>query len=398
MTLLVDERDAPSGSAGVHAFIVGISCYPHLDSRAYPDKTLGLKSLYSAALTAYRVANWLIDRSDNLPRPLLSCRLLAAPTAFEIEKEPGLPAVTDECDWATFARQADAWRQAASTHPDNVSLFYFAGHGLQKSHGEQVLLLQDFADGLPATLAKAVSGHQLMEGMAPSPKRLKIARTQVYFFDACRLTAKKIRDLEKAPVGALWDVDPVGVDERNVAAFRTAAPGRASFGVKGLQTIFSLALMDCLEGGAAEIYRQDPVHGDIWGVSCSSLSTHVRDHLDRLNAQHGTKQGFAVDELRGKEVFLHVLDQPPDVDVVLRLVPRDPAEQTAVTVTDRCGRRVWDLPMMDCGLDYTRNLIAGSYTGQGRIVRAKEVADLPPQAFTAAPASKRWYFRVPAER
>ena len=48
------------GMAGVHALIIGISAYPHLEDGTAPaPDTYGLGQLLSSARTAARVFNWL---------------------------------------------------------------------------------------------------------------------------------------------------------------------------------------------------------------------------------------------------------------------------------------------------------------------------------------------------
>jgi hypothetical protein len=393
MTLLIDERTAPPGLPGIHALLVGISSYPHLDSRAHPDATLNLRSLESAALTAYRLCQWLIIRSANLYKPLLSCRLFVAPSKAEVAEEPALEGLRGSCDFVAFDEQAKAWRTAANLHKDNVALFYFAGHGLQKSHNEHLMLLADFADGTSTTLGKAVSGQELMNGMAPSLKRRTVAKTQVYFFDACRLSHRKIREVEKSEHAGLWDVGQLDTEDyRNVAVFHTALPGRRAFGRRGKQSIFSLALLDCLNGGAAEVMLQNPDGSENWGVSLSSLERHLRYHIDRLNRSPGEAQPFA-SERRG-DVWLHRLERPPTVDVEVQLIPAGAEQHTALRLLDGLGTTVWDLSAPLRPHPYSRPVPAGAYNAVASVTRTNGDVVMPPQPNRADPPYKRWVVRT----
>lgn len=393
MTLVIDEKTAPDDVPGIHAFLVGISAYPHLDSRAHPEATLNLRSLESAALTAYRLTQWLTVRSTQLHQPVRSCRLLVAPSRTEVEKEPALEASGGVCDFATFEAHAKAWRAAANAHKDNIALFYFAGHGLQKSHNEHLMLLADFGDGIGATLGKAVSGQDLMNGMAPSLKRRTVARTQLYFFDACRLSHRKIRELEKSDNASLWDVGELDTDDyRNVAVFHTALPGRRAFGHRGKQSIFSLALLECLDGGAAEVMRHNPDGSESWGVSLSSLERHLRYHIERLHRPPDDAQPFT--SARRGDLWLHRLEQPPTVDVDVEVLPAGAEQHTALRVLDGLGTPVWELAAPLKPYPYSRRVSAGGYNAVPSVTRSGAAVIMPPQPNRADPPHKRWVVRT----
>ena len=243
--------------------------------------------------------------------------------------------------------------------------------------------------------AKTVSSTELKKGMAPSSKLRKIARTQLYFFDACRLSHRRIRSVEKSTTAGIWDVDHLDAeDDRTIAAFHTAVPGRKAFGVRGGQSIFSLALLDCLQGGAAEVRCHNPDGTEDWGVSASSLQRHLAYHLARLNAQHGATQAFAVDELRG-DVWLHRLEQAPPVDVELALVPAGAEQRTAVSLLDAVGKKVWNLPAPVSPHPYTGKVPAGGYSAVARVSGAEgRMVDLPPQPYRAEPPHRLWFVRT----
>lgn len=75
MTLIIDERAHLQGQPGFHAFIAGVSSYPHLPGgigTPAPD-SFGMQQLSSAALTAYKMYCWLVERQRKLPVPLATC-------------------------------------------------------------------------------------------------------------------------------------------------------------------------------------------------------------------------------------------------------------------------------------------------------------------------------------
>ena len=82
MPLLFDRRTELGNSPGTHALVVGVSDYEFLPSHdKEADPVFGLRGLASGALTAYRVAEWLLKSKDRLAAPLATLRLLVAPSA-----------------------------------------------------------------------------------------------------------------------------------------------------------------------------------------------------------------------------------------------------------------------------------------------------------------------------
>lgn len=178
---IVDNRAALQGKPGLHAFIVGVSGYPHLpasENEPSNPQGLGMRRLTSTSLTAQVMYRWLFDRDAKglLPVPLATCRLLLSPSTTELAIDQTLgnaPAATVD----NFLQAADAWRTDAASDQKNVTLFYFAGHGVQREKGDAVLLLEEFGNGLGPTLLKAVDMHSIVYGMTTSATRPNMAQT-----------------------------------------------------------------------------------------------------------------------------------------------------------------------------------------------------------------------------
>src|SRR5262245_19377199 len=99
-----DRSRELAGQPTLHAFIVGVSNYPNLPVRVerLEPPHLGMLRLNAAAMTAYRLAKWLVDRRDHLTVPLASCRVLLSATAAEKKSEPGIKAVKDRATLKKF--------------------------------------------------------------------------------------------------------------------------------------------------------------------------------------------------------------------------------------------------------------------------------------------------------
>ena len=136
---------------GLQAFIIGVSSYPHLPgaSAARTKFDFGMQQLASPAL-----------------------------------------------ELLNFLTAAAEWQSDAAADTRNICLFYFSGHGVQRKSSDSVLLLEDFGDHRGGMLRNAVDLDTIFHGMAHSSEQPKIAKTQLYFVDACRVEPKKIRAVE----------------------------------------------------------------------------------------------------------------------------------------------------------------------------------------------------------
>ena len=359
MVLVFDQRAALAGAPGVHALIAGVSAYPHLPggTAAPAPDDYGMRQLSSTALTAYRMYRWLMDRKDHFQVPLATVRLLLSPAPGEIAAEPGINGAGEACTLEHFQSDAKDWRTDAGAHADGYTFFYFAGHGVQRSRGDQVMLMEDFGDGLGGTLAKSVNTKNIYFGMARSDTRPSIAQNQLYFVDACRVLPSKFLNFEQMPTGVVWDVELPGVDERRAPIFYAALPGDKAYAVAGDQTLFSKALLSCLNGGAGEL--DDTDGQEHWHVTMQSLSEALPTVIDDLNETFGADQEFTVDGV-GRDVTFHLLDGPPDVDVVLDIAPEAALQVVQVQILDSAGQPAAQFPVPLAPHPYKCTLKAGT--------------------------------------
>ena len=151
MGLIIDGRAGHGAKPGVHAFVVGVSDYPFLPAApaAVQAPHYGIAPLTSAALGAYAFYKWLIDARTELPLPLVTCRLLLAPSTLELANDPSVgPLAAARPGLNNFLTDAAAWRTDASSSADSIAIFYFAGHGVQRNLDDSVLLLEEFGNGV----------------------------------------------------------------------------------------------------------------------------------------------------------------------------------------------------------------------------------------------------------
>jgi hypothetical protein len=367
---------------GLHALIVGVSDYPNLseaDGPPGPPHHLGLHKLGSAATAAVRLYSFLVERADHLAAPLASCRLLLSPSPSEAER---LTITAPRANLTNFAAAASDWRRDARTDPKNVTLFYFAGHGLQRSDNGQVLLFEDFGGNEVKILQGCLEASNLLEQMGSTHAADPIARTQLYFFDACRTLPAELLKYDGLQAETIWDPLPRPtpgeryLDNRLAPVFYTEA-GNEAFGVDGVGSIFGESLLGCLQGGAGVFNEQTQK----WSVSVNSLCGALTKQLTIINRKYETDQTFRVSET-GPDKILHNLDGPPRVHVEITLHPADKRTHARILIRDETENGVSDIgpPVLDI---HREELIAGTYD-------VCAVADARQLAQGAVPPRKRF--------
>jgi len=368
MTLIVDNRTQLQGQPGLHAIIAGVSAYRHLPGGVdvLASATYGMEQLSSTSLTAYEIYLWLLKRQAHLPLPLATVRLLVSPSTEEAAQigaqlqQLGVNACTRQ----NFAAEVKQWRTDASSNNDNITFFYFAGHGIQRSKNDGVLLLEDFGDPSEGTLHNTAEIINIFNGMAPPASiQKKMARTQFYFVDACRVLPSAFKNFEKMTVPDIFDVELSGADDRQAPIFFATIPGIKAYALKNEQTLFSKALLKCLNGAAGEPSPEDE-HGNVaWHVSVQSLNKALDGFFPTLTAMPEAEQAFSMGGYPTGDPKIHTLDSPPLVEVVLQVDPHEALPFTRVVIMDTdSGQPVTSLPAPLNPHPFTCQVPAGIYS------------------------------------
>ena len=193
-------------------------------------------------------------------------RLLASPSPEEQADNPDLGQF-EPATAANVTKALQAWRKDACRSDEEVTLFYFAGHGLQLSAPNTLLLFADFLGG-NAMLDHAMEVNTIYNGMEVSKYVQTIARTQFYFIDSCRVGSDVFSQIEIKGTCTPWDVYITSPIIRDAAPiFYATGPGEpaktlATFGA----TKFAKRLLRCLKGDGAE-----RVGNGAWAVTIESL-------------------------------------------------------------------------------------------------------------------------------
>jgi hypothetical protein len=283
-----------TGVAQVHAFIVGVGDYPHLEGgAAHPAvANFGLKQLTTTTLTSVRIANWCIGAHP--PVPIGSVELVASAT--KVTRADGKLVTIDRPVMANIQAAFNAWWKRCNDDPRNIALFYFAGHGLNTA--SQYLLPSDFGDpNFPDLWENCIDFTSLKVGMGANA-----ARTQVFFVDACR----------EKPIDALLQLNPHGKPLASANAFQiapsssayfAAADGQLAYGPPNDITYFGQALVDALDGAGARNA------GGKWVVDTFSLANALGQIMAQL-AQVENQPLSCTPQPGGTPVVLHTPAAP----------------------------------------------------------------------------------------
>lgn len=319
--------ESGSHSPGLHAFLIGVSSYPFAGGgeREVPD-TYGIGQLTSPATTVAQIAIWLMQNSASLAFPLKTLSVLASPSP-------------DEAAYGSFSRIAPAtlanvkaaamkW-QASASDPLNGSekdatLFYFAGHGIQRSRGDSILLLEDFLDPAePTELARTIDVDNIYHGMANFTRRPALTKTQFYFIDACRSDIPGLRKFERQEPAALFSIDAGGVDDRNAPLYFASVAGSQTYGDRGGLTLFGRDLLACLNGSAGDkLTLPNGMQG--WFVTIGSLADAMGKIVKAFNEPLPLKvRSLSFDRFNPAELHLPIcrLHSVPKVRCTLQIHP-----------------------------------------------------------------------------
>ncbi len=390
MTLVIDRRAAFTGQPGLHALIAGVSAYRFLPEKEedISPRTLGLTQLSSTATSAYKVYCWLKANQDRLDPPLITCRLLLSPSQAELAAAPEMRDLAQGVTLHNFQEEAAAWQKDAQGH-EKATFFYFAGHGAQRGNNDAVLLLEDVVENPNAPLENAVAFGNIFNGMADSPLYGLMPKTQFYFIDTCRDFLTAFRNFEQDRTGQVFRVQLSAKDERTCApVFFAAAPGKQAEALKGEQTLFSKALLACLENDAGDLVEDNA--GEHWGVKVLRLTETLTLLINDLNQLHGTDQQVSTTGMISENQVLCWLDQTPMVRVTLAIDPPDALQHTHLVVLDDSGQVGPQIPFPVAPHPYNCTWPAGVYSISAAIsppnprfvdVRGKARPLLPPATY-----------------
>ena len=317
--------DTRGNTPSTHALVIGVGGYRHLrggadERQQVIEQNVGkLNQLTSPPRSAVAFAQHLLDAKNNLRSPLGSIELLISPAPEDLDPIPahmsaGLPTM------ANIRTAYAAWRERCNRHKDNIAIFYFCGHGLEKT--QQYLLAEDFgADPLNPWLGAFAFNSTRLAFHAC------LAETQCFFIDACRnITPAMLRTQPNPP-----ELEIVRDDISNCAfnlTMKASARNESALGPKRDTSYFTQALLKALRGAVASQGATG------WNVETGQISAHITEILRTIKKSEGFTQRCPC-EVIGNTVLLRILETPK-VNLNLACLPED-ANQYVQLVFGRLG-------------------------------------------------------------
>lgn len=321
---------------GMHALLIGVSEYPfasHGKSENKDRDNFNIGQLSAQSRTVAALADWLIQNRASLAFPLKSVRLLVSPSPNELAENPRLDELPTS-DLSSVSAAAKNWQRDAAQSTANSTLFYFAGHGIQRTRGDSVLLLKDFLDPASNTdLDRTIGFNNVYNGMGNFRSFPNLAHTQFYFVDACHSDIEALALFEEQEPAQIFKVDRGGEDDRIAPIFYSSAPGKAAMAQRNQQTLFGSDLLACLAGAAAEnTSLGNGVTG--WVVTVGKLHDALLKMVDRYNALCGaTLRSCVIDKFSpgALEQPICTVADAPSVLCTLDLFPPEAGKVASLT-------------------------------------------------------------------
>ncbi len=329
-TGLIYEKPGHVGP-GTHVIAIGISEYPHLidgsDERV--EIAEGRKQLDSAARSAKAVAQWFHDHFDNQAKPLASLALVISDGAQNGRANPQEIDASRAAggDAASVIGAIGGWVKRASTKTENLTIFYFAGHGSTASGDDVLLWLRDFGAVPHDRFDGSLNLRKLLQGM-----RTQMPGEQLYLIDCCRSETK----VPAASGSGRTGVSPISPARRGGSfALQNVQHATSNlslaFGRPGYISIFADALIKALSGGGAQAELKN------W-VGTTGLHSALLAYTARATGKDKVKQ---IPERQNSHLFplhkpsnflvpVHIGCTPPEAwSSLLRLEARAAGNLTA---------------------------------------------------------------------
>lgn len=300
--------DVPRSTPCAHALVIGVG--------DYPNAGWGVGPIDSAALSALEFSAWL-GRSfaGNTTWPLSTVDLLVSGAAGHT------PAST-----ANIFSGIQRWFARCRQHEDNLAIFYFAGHGVEKGLVTS-LLSQDFGANQLDIGDDALNLNLFAAGMERC-----LARKQWFVIDACRNTPPQLvanlSQFGRPGIAPDADDHPSQVARDHVILRAASAAGQA-YGRAGEPSRFTRALIKALDGAA---WDDDNQPWSSWTVRIERLVTAVNHLLDvEEQLHHAPPQRARLGGDSGGFVLWQP-SQPPTVPVYVTCAPSHRMQHASLMV------------------------------------------------------------------
>ncbi len=319
MALTLDNINAAIPQT--HVFIIGVGGYKFLaggtEEKPQAFNQIGiLKQLTSPPKSAIEFKNAILEIDNHagihLQQPLGSIELLLSPAP--LDPNPGNPG--DVFEPATIDNIRNAyveWKTRCDTHVDNVAIFFYCGHGVEKM--DHYLLAEDFGEN---------PGNPWLGSFTFDKTRRAFhkckAKTQCFFVDACReVTGTMLNfDLPDIPL----DIPNFHTSDcQHDLTIKSSAHNETALGPANKPSYFTQALLKAFRGYAAN------KHEGNWLVKTADVAGRIHDILGMVKPGQEQRQRFINNLGTPIEIIKH--DTPPIIHLSITCNPEEAVAKAA---------------------------------------------------------------------
>ncbi|CAE6939038.1 hypothetical protein ACOMICROBIO_FLGHMIGD_03935 [Vibrio sp. B1FLJ16] len=303
-TIFEDQNLMASGRSVMHAIIIGVEWYP--------DAEVVLNDLSSPAHSARAIASWLLDcksyddyddYDDEYPLASLSLLITEAnPKQFQ---HPKITTLVPELADSTNVKSAiSEWFQKSDKNEEDMTLFYFCGHGVSNGLGSQSLLLSDYGRDKLNPMDGAIDFKSFERGM-----KTCAASRQLYFVDACRNTAHIAKNTQQAGLPMVSsNINRAYQSNVQPAIYYATVEGEKAYSKKDQVSFFTDALIRGLRGGGSDNREAD----GRWRISTTDLFKSIHFSINHRNPDHDL-----LPQAKFSMFYFHILDDEPEAHVLV---------------------------------------------------------------------------------
>lgn len=376
MAVVFPAQGAPApdqDNPRTHALVIGIGGYTHLEGGTRPEPEIKRKigtlgQLTTAPRSARAFSDFVIAAADLWQAPLGSVDLI-------LSAKPGDDAALPDnhpagAGFDDIQDAYDAWRARCDSHPDNIALFYFCGHGVEKD--EHILLTEDFGRSASNPWRGSFAFDSTVLGF-----RSCKANTQCFFIDSCReiTTPLKNHDIDSSPL----ETPRLAQKESEFSFLMKSTAGKeTALGPPEGVAYATQALIRALSGDAAA------PEGSAWVVRTGGIADKITDILGLVKTDEDFKQRCPCSVT--KSTSLLELADAPTVRLKIGCVPVEATEVAALTCTRLTMPGAPAAPILtSAGEVLSLDVEAGFYFAQARFDGnefreiANQVLALPPK-------------------
>lgn len=289
------NRDCAPNGPGLHALIIGVSRYDHLNDGSAPAAlTYGLGQLSVSALTAYHFFSWLREGYTLDGWPVARVRLLMSPqrkgvgrsTTEELEGcDVAVCAHAPEATFDNCKRAIENWyanMEALQAPATGRSLFLFSGHGMERRQSYQVLLPSNYLRPPSQPINEAISTPNLADALS----YLARVSSHVLLLDGCRNDIDALRGAQGTKILNDEQLAPINPLFEKAALYATASGLRAYSPRSGGLSLFGRALIDGLKNRPEPVLDEAPIElsrrGHVAIVEINKLASYMKGRVAAL--------------------------------------------------------------------------------------------------------------------